>query len=373
MLRCFLLALSLTSSFAHRVAQDPSSVPQPKDPNYRVELVAKDVRVVWSILFLPQDRIFFDERPGRIRVIEHGKLRDEPVLTIPDVDATAKLGALGMALHPNFRRNHFLYIAYSYNSGSGPRDRIVRYREDHNTLVEPKTLIEDVPAWTNHCGCRLRFGPDGKLYATTGDADKPDLAQHLDSLAGKIIRLNDDGSIPSDNPFVGQSGKRPEIWTYGHRNSQGLDFQPGTGLPYESEHGPVGGDEINLIEKGQNYGWPIAHHEVSAPGMVSPLTFYGLPSPAPGSGAFYKGKAFPQLHNDFLVGCLRGECILHFKLDGHKVVSQERLLEHEYGRIREVAEAPDGSIYFSTSMFDPPEANGREGYDQILRLVPRKR
>lgn len=340
---------------------------------YNVELVAKDVRVVWSILFLPGDRILFSERPGRIRLIEKGKLRSEPVLTLEDVDATSKLGALGMTLHPNFRRNHFVYLAYSYRKGPDPKVRIVRFREDKSTLVDKTTIIEDIPAWTNHCGCRLRFGPDGKLYATTGDADKPPLAQELNSLAGKIIRLNDDGSIPKDNPFVGQDGKRSEVWSYGHRNSQGLDFQPGTNLLYETEHGPTGGDELNLIEKGKNYGWPVAHHEVTNPTMVSPLTFYGVPSPAPGSSIFYKGRAFPQFHNDFLVGCLRGECIIHYKLKGSTVVSQERLLEHQFGRIREVAEAPDGSIYFSTSMFDPPEANGKEGYDQILRMVPIKK
>ncbi len=338
--------------------------------SYHVETVAKDLRVVWSLAFLPGDRTLFVERPGRIRLIAKGKLQDEPVLTIPDVDATGKLGALGMTLHPGFGRNHLLYLAYAYKNPVGPRVRIVRYREKEGALVEPKTILEEIPAWTNHCGCRLRFGPDGKLYATTGDADKPDLAQRLDSLAGKILRLNDDGTIPKDNPFAGQEGKRGEVWSYGHRNSQGIDFQPGTGALYETEHGPTGGDELNRIEKGKNYGWPIAHHDQTAPGTVAPLTFYGVPSPAPGSTTFYRGKAFPQWHNDLLVGCLRGECILHFKVEGGRIVSQERLLEHQYGRIREVVEAPDGSVWFTTSMFDPPEANGKEGYDQILRIVP---
>lgn len=342
----------------------------PQTPAYHVEVVAKDLRVIWSIAFLPNDRIYFGERPGRIRVIEKGKLREQPIFTIPDVDATGKLGALGMTLHPRFAKNHWLYIAYSYRGTDRPRDRIIRYTEKDDTLIEPKTIIEDIPAWTNHAGCRLRFGPDGKLYATTGDADKPDLAQRLDVLNGKILRLNDDGTVPKDNPFVGQEGKRPEIWSYGHRNSQGIDWQPGTKTLFETEHGPTGGDEVNIIEKGKNYGWPIAHHDVTNPDMVSPITFYGLPSPAPASTMFYQGKAFPQWKNDLLVGCLRGECILHFKLDGRKILSQERLLEHQYGRIREVAEAPDGTIYFGTSMFDPPEASGKTDYDQILRIVP---
>ncbi len=326
--------------------------------------------MVWSIVFTSRKRMLFTERPGRIRVMESGRLREKPLLTVADVDATGKLGAMGMTLHPRYAKNGLLYLAYSYRTPEGPRVRVIRYQDAKQGLVDRAVIVENIPAWTNHAGCRVRFGPDGKLYVTTGDADKPDLAQRLDSLAGKVLRLNDDGRIPSDNPFVGRTGARPEIWSYGHRNSQGIDFQPGTGILFESEHGPNGGDEINVIARGKNYGWPLIHHESADPRMVSPLLVYGLPSPAPASTVFYRGKAFPQFRGNLLVGCLRGECILRVRLDRKGVVSQERLLERQYGRIREVAEAPDGTIYFSTSMFDPPEANGRPEYDQILRLVP---
>ncbi|MGC4044393.1 MAG: PQQ-dependent sugar dehydrogenase [Armatimonas sp.] len=346
-------------------------------PPFRVEVVARNLQVVWSIVFPSKEVTLLTERPGTVRALVKGQLLAQPLLTLTDIDATFKLGAMGLTLHPSFAKNHWVYLAYSYKGPEGPKVRVVRYTFDEKALLQSPaqaltnrtTIIENIPAFTNHAGCRLRFGPDKKLYITTGDANVPDLAQKLDSLAGKMLRLNDDGTIPKDNPFVGRADARPEIWTYGHRNSQGFDFQPGTNLLFESEHGPVGGDEINIIEKGKNYGWPVAHHELFTGGMEPPLLLYGLPSLAPGSGSFYRGKLFPQYRGDFFVGCMRSECILRVKLQGRRVISQERLLEHQYGRIREVAEAPDGSIYFSTSMM---ESDGRPlpEYDQILRLVP---
>ncbi|MBW3624330.1 MAG: PQQ-dependent sugar dehydrogenase [Armatimonadetes bacterium] len=338
---------------------------------FRVEVVATDLRVPWSIVFAPDGRIFFTERPGRVRVMEKGKLREQPLLTLPDVDTTLKLGLMGMALHPQFKKNHRLYLAYAYRDGAGQRVRVVRYHERKGRLTDRTVIFEDIPAASNHAGCRIKFGPDGKLYVTTGDADRPELSQRLDSLAGKTLRLNEDGSVPKDNPFVGRAGARPEIWSYGHRNAQGLDWQPGTGVMFQSEHGPNGGDEVNIVERGRNYGWPVAHHRVSRPGMDSPLLEY-TPSIAPASGMFYRGSAFPQFRGNLFVGCLRGESILRVVLDGRRVVRQERLLEKRYGRIREVAEAPDGTIYFSTSQHDPPEGTPRPAYDQILRLVPDK-
>jgi glucose/arabinose dehydrogenase len=341
---------------------------------FRVEAVAGNLQVPWSIVFTPDGRILFTERPGRVRVIENGKLRPEPLATIPDVEARSESGLMGMTLHPQFASNHQLYLCYAYDGGNGQRDRVVRFRETGNALTERKVIIEDIPAAQFHAGCRLRFGPDGKLYITTGEATQKEIAQRLDSLGGKILRLNDDGTVPPDNPFVNQKDARPEIWSYGNRNSQGIDWQPGTNLLFETEHGPSGGDapgggdEVNIIEKGKNYGWPIIHHTQSREGLESPLLEY-TPAVAPASGTFYRGNAFPQFQGNFFFGCLRGETIIRVVLDGRKVVSQERLLERQYGRIRDVAEGPDGAIYFSTSNHDGRGSPASDD-DRILKLVP---
>jgi glucose/arabinose dehydrogenase len=341
---------------------------------FRVETVAGNLQVPWSINFLPDGRIIFTERPGRVRVIENGKLRPEPLATISDVEARSESGLMGLTLHPQFAQNHQIYLCYAYDSGNGQRDRVVRYRETANGLTDRKLIIEDIPAAQFHAGCRLRFGPDAKLYVTTGEATQKEIAQRLDSLGGKILRLNDDGTIPSDNPFVGQKDARPEIWVYGNRNPQGIDWQPGTNTMFETEHGPSGGDapgggdEVNIIEKGKNYGWPIIHHTEAREGLESPLLEY-TPAVAPASGTFYRGTLFPQFRGNFFFGCLRGETIIRVVLDGSRVVSQEHLLEKQYGRIRDVAEGPDGAIYFSTSNRDG-RGSPTSDDDRILRLVP---
>lgn len=343
---------------------------------FRVETVASNLQVPWSIVFTPDGRILVTERAGRVRVIEQGRLRPEPLATISDVEARSESGLMGLTLHPQFASNHQLYLCYAYDSGNGQRDRVVRFRETGNALTDRKVIIEDIPAAQFHAGCRLRFGPDAKLYVTTGEATQKEIAQRLDSLGGKILRLNDDGTVPQDNPFVGQKDARPEIWVYGNRNPQGLDWQPGTNILFETEHGPSGGDapgggdEVNVIEKGKNYGWPVVHHTQAREGMQSPLLEY-TPAVAPASGMFYRGTAFPQFRGNFFFGCLRGETIIRVVLDGKRVVSQERLLEKQYGRIRDVAEGPDGAIYFSTSNRDGRGSPASDD-DRILRLVPIK-
>src|SRR3982751_407712 len=238
---------------------------QSPDAGFRVETIASGLQVPWAFAFLPNGNILFTERPGRVRIIEGGKLRAEPVFTVPDVEPSSESGLMDVSLHPNFASNTFIYLAYAYNS-DGKRVRVVRYKFDGKTLLEPKIIIENIPAAPNHAGTRCRFGPDGKLYVSTGDATDRKIAQQMGSLGGKILRLNEDGTVPPDNPFVNQPGARPEIWTYGHRNSQGLDFQPGTNLMFQTEHGPSGfdgpggGDEVNIVERGKHYGWAVTHH-----------------------------------------------------------------------------------------------------------------
>jgi aldose sugar dehydrogenase len=341
--------------------------------SFKVETVIPNLQVVWSIVWAPDGRMIFTERPGRVRVYENGKLRPEPLFTVPDVEPKGESGLMSVVLHPQFATNHFLYLSYAYNSG-GQVVRVVRYRETPAGLTDRKVIIENIPAAQFHAGCRLRFGPDGKLYITTGDATQRELAQQLDTLAGKILRLNDDGTVPSDNPFVGRANARPEIWTYGHRNPQGIDWQPGTNILWETEHGPSGfdgpggGDEVNIIERGKNYGWPVIHHRATKEGMESPVLEY-TPACAPASGMFYRGSVFPQFKGNFFFGCLVGERIIRVATNGRTVVSQENLLEKRYGRIRDIAEGPDGLIYFSTSNQD---GRGRPAPDddRIMRLVP---
>jgi len=343
--------------------------------NFKVETVIGGLQVPWDIVWTSDGRMLFTERAGRVRVFENGKLRPEPLFTVPDVEPSGESGLMALALHPQFASNHFLYLSYAYR-GDGKRVRVTRYRETGTTLVDPKVIIENLPAAQFHAGCRVRFGPDGKLYVTTGDATERELAQQLDSLAGKTLRLNDDGTVPADNPFVGRKDARPEIWTLGNRNAQGIDWQPGTNLLFETEHGPSGfdgpggGDEVNILERGKNYGWPVIHHRETREGMEAPLLEY-TPACAPASGMFYRGSAFSQFRGNFFFGCLRGERIIRVVLDGRRVLSQENLLGGKYGRIRDVAEGPDGLIYLSTSNRDGRGSPATDD-DRIIRLVPIK-
>lgn len=338
---------------------------------FKIDTLVTNVIVPWQITFLPDSSMLFTERAGRVRIYRNKKLLPKPALTISDVALDKKTGLLGMCLHPAFAQNKWIYVASNYTDNNRIRVRVARYAFRNDSLVNPFTIIKDIPGNQNHTGCRLVFGPDKKLYITTGDADQPILAQDLKALNGKILRVNDDGTIPADNPFAKNDTARKEIWSYGHRNPQGLVFEPTTGVLFDSEHGPTGGDEINIIKPGQNYGWPLIHHQDKREGMTSPLLEY-TPSIGPSEAMFYHGNAFPELKGILLVACLRGESILRIKLDNDKPVAQEVLLKKQYGRIRSLVTGPDGYLYISTSHHDPPEGKGEPPYDMILRLRPSK-
>lgn len=348
--------------------------PPAKDIPVIIDTLATHLTVPWDICFLPSGDMIFTERSGQVRLYRKNKLIEKPLLQVPGIEVNGKMGLLSLVLHPLFNENHFLYLAFNYRRDNLTFLKVVRYCFKNDTPVEPLTICKDIPAAFNHTGSRLLFGPDKKLYISTGDADVPRLAQDLKTFNGKILRVNEDGSIPFDNPFVDMEHAKHEIWSYGHRNPQGLVFQPRTGYLFSSEHGPTGGDEINIISRGGNYGWPVIHHRERNPSMFSPILEFS-PSIGPSEIIFYTGKAFPELKGHLLTACMRGEAILNVSMNENKPVAYNFLLKNRCGRIRALTEGPDGCLYISTTQVDPPESKlkaGEQGFDMILRIRPAK-
>ncbi|MGH7131208.1 MAG: PQQ-dependent sugar dehydrogenase [Phycisphaerales bacterium] len=356
-------------------------------PAYKVETIADNLSVPWDMCWDHTGRMLFTERGGKVRQISAGKLDANPVFTVGDIRTGGEIGLMGICLHPDFKTNGYIYIAYGHKdeSGDSPSNdvRVVRLKEAGGKITQDKVILSGIPATarrgSNHAGCSVRFGPDGKLYISTGERFEGKLAQDMNSLGGKILRVNDDGSIPADNPFAGKPNTRGEIWAFGIRNSQGIDWQPGTNLLFETEHGPSseyknsgGHDEFNLIEKGKNYGWPVIAGADTKEGMEMPLIDWAQVV-APASCKFYNADKFPQWKGRVLVGALGGippqrPGIIVITLDGKKVANQERIVT-DMGRIRAVNVGPDGYIYFSTSNKDGRNTPGN-GDDRICRLVP---
>jgi len=353
----------------HQVGEMPApseSVPE------KIEEVAGGLEVPWSLVFTSPTRILVSERPGRIRVIENGTLLEKPLHTLPEVISHAEEGLMSLALHPQYAQNKLVYAVYAHRTERGLFDRVVRFRDGGSSVSQMTTILDGIPAAQYHAGSRLAFGPDGKLYITTGDATDREIAQDLASLGGKILRVNDDGSIPGDNPFPNSP-----VWSYGHRNPQGLAWR-GANL-YETEHGPStfdgppGGDEVNRIVKGGNYGWPLVSHEKTYPNTEPPLLVF-TPAEAPASAMIYSGKMFPQFKDNLFFGALIGEGLVRVVLsdtDPDGIASYEKMADVEYGRIRDVAESPEGYIYFTTSNRDG-RGDPAESDDRIFRIVPER-
>lgn len=336
-------------------------------PVVRAEAVAGGLVVPWALAFARDGRVFVTERPGRVRVIRGGQLLTAPALTLADVAAVGEGGLLGMALDPSFAENGGVYLYHTYRAGSDLRNRVVRYVARGDALVPEsrEVVLDGIPGASTHDGGRIAFGPDGLLYVATGDAAQRARAQDVRSLAGKILRIRADGSIPPDNPFAGSP-----VYSYGHRNPQGLAWQPGTGRLYSTEHGQTANDEVNRIEAGQNYGWPDAEGKEDLPGLVAPVVVYAN-TVAPAGATFYTGGAIPQWRGSLIFGALRGAHLHLIRFggkDSSEVVSETTLFQGELGRLREVAQGPDGALYVTTSNRDG-RGTPVPTDDRVLRIV----
>jgi glucose/arabinose dehydrogenase len=329
---------------------------------FGVQTLATGLQIPWSLAFAPDGRLFITERPGRVRIYQNGQLLAEPALTLGDVFTNGESGFLGIALDPTFATTRHVFLTYTAEGPRGPVQRVMRYREVDNRLGEGTVLLDDVPAANIHNGSRVKFGPDGRLYVSLGDVAVPSVAQDVASLNGKILRLNADGTSAPGNRFSSP------VYSFGHRNPQGLDWHPVTGDLWATEHGQTGNDEVNVIDSGANYGWPTIEADQTRPDMVAPVVFYN-PAVAPSGAAFYRGTAIPAFRNQLFVATLRGMALIRLTTDGRRVTAQERLLENRYGRLRDVVSGPDGYLYICTSNRDGRTTPAAED-DRLLRIVP---
>jgi glucose/arabinose dehydrogenase len=321
-----------------------------------VETVATGLAVPWEIAFLPDGRALVTERPGRVRLLSADlELRREPLAEIDRVEEIGEGGLLGLAIDPDFEENGFVYIYRTTANGN----EVVRLRLADGRLEEERVIAGGIQAAAIHDGGRLRFGPDGRLYFSTGDAGSSELAQDPGSLNGKILRLEPEQ--------FRRGGGRPEVFTLGHRNPQGFDWQPGSDRLVEDEHGASGNDEVNFLRKGANYGWPDVEGDASAPGFVSPVALY-RDAIAP-SGATFVHLPRSEWSREYLIGCLVGEQIRRVGVSREGVTTNEALFDGDFGRVRTVVEGPDGALYALTSNTDG-RGDPREGDDRILRIVP---
>ena len=368
-------AAAAVATYTPTIAADtalPEAMPTvPVATSWQVEGVVQGLEIPWSIVFTSAERLLVSERPGRVREIVDGQLNPEALYTFTDVVTVEETGLMSMVLDPNYADNKTLYACYTSQDANGMFDRVVRMTDNGDSLTLGGVLLDGIPAAKYHAGCRLGVGPDGRLYITSGDARVPSSAQDLNSLAGKILRINVDGSIPSDNPFPGSV-----VYSYGHRNPQGLAWQPGSGWLYATEHGPSGsdgpegGDEINLIQPGANYGWPLVSHDAMLEGTESPLIQF-TPAVAPAAAMFYSGDVLPMFDGKFFFGALRGEGVVMATISAQdpKSIEDVQWIVSDVGRVREVTQSPDGLIYFTTSNQDG-RGTYRAGGDRVYRIVP---
>jgi aldose sugar dehydrogenase len=377
-LRVAAVSLLLT---APALAQSNNNVQRSVHHDYRVVTVAEGLVNPWSMAFLPNGDLLVTERPGRLRIIRGGKLLEKPVDGTPQVFARGQGGLLDVVPHPNFASNRLLYISYSKQTAdSNATTAVIRGRFENDGLTNVQEIfLADTKGITGHYGSRLAFDRNGYLFITVGDRQVPaagDLAAHpaqdLTNHHGTINRIHDDGRVPNDNPFAGKQGK-PEIWSYGHRNSQGLAIHPETGDVWATEHGPQGGDELNLLKPGANYGWPVIgfgvnyrtgaaiHSATLKEGMEQPRSIW-VPSIGTSGLLFYTGDKFPGWKGSLFAGGMVGEQLVRLTIDNQRPEVAEVLVRRQ-GRIRDVRQGTDGFIYLAI--------DNREGKPTpIVRLEP---
>lgn len=330
-----------------------------QEHSLRVTTLISGLEHPWGLAFLPDGRLLITERPGRLRIATSDfKLAPTPINGLPPVAAVGQGGLLDVALHPKFAENGWVYWSFAARGQGGVGTEVARGKLRGDSLGEVEVIFRAMSKRGGglHFGSRLVFDRQGFLYITLGDRGERERAQRLDEHPGKIIRLHDDGKVPSDNPFAKQAGARPEIFSLGHRNVQGAALHPESGILWTHEHGPQGGDEINIISAGINYGWPEitygAEYGSGAPigygtaktGMAQPIHTW-VPSIAPSGMAFYRGSAFPRWQGDLFVGALAGRSLVRLRPQGDKIVHEERLLRGAIGRVRDVRVGPDGLLY----------------------------
>jgi glucose/arabinose dehydrogenase len=364
---CASTLLAVSAPVLAATAQDMQS----EQGSLEVMPIAAGLEHPWALAFLPDRQgMLVTERPGNLRVVSAGGKLSAPLNGVPKVWAKAQGGLLDVALSPDFKQDRMIYLSYAEGGGQGDKAGTAvgrgRLSEDLTTLNDFRVIFRQEPKLSvgNHFGSRLVFDRDGYLFVTLGENNDRPTAQDLDKLQGKVVRLYPDGKVPEDNPFVGQAGVRPEIWAYGVRNPQGVALNPWTGTLWENEHGPLGGDEVNIIERGKNYGWPLATHGINYSGQPIPeakgKTAEGTAGPhhvwekSPGlSGlAFYDGDRFKAWQHNAFIGALVTRELIRLQFDGDKVVHEERLLGELGKRIRDVRQGPDGYLYVLTDEED---------------------
>lgn len=358
----------ITAATASALAQGgPGAVQRTALHDFRLVPFVEGLVQPWSMAFLPGGDVLVTERPGRLRIVRNGKLLPAPVKGVPEVVYNGQGGLLEVAAHPDFAKNRLVYLSFSKTKadGTGATTALVRARFEKDALTAITPLFESVSTGRGHFGGKIAFDGKGHVFLTLGDRQVPPEgnleahpAQDLSNHHGKLIRLNDDGSVPADNPFVSRAGAKPEIWSYGHRNMQGLAIDPATGNVWTTEHGPQGGDELNLDRAGRNYGWPVIgygvnyqtglaiHKGTTREGMEQPMHIW-VPSIGISGAVFYTGDRFPQWKGQLFLGGMAGEQLARVTIASEKVVSRETILPG-VGRVRDVRQSPDGFLFLVT-------------------------